>query len=403
VDRAVPHDLVLFGATSFVGRIVTRHLVDRLGAGGDTTWAIAGRDPAKLAEVAAETGAEVERIVADASSPDDMASLATGGRVVVSTVGPYARYGDGLVAAVAAAGGAYCDLTGEPQWMRRMIDAHQEAAVASGARIVHGCGFDSIPSDLGVHFVQREAERRFGAPCGDVRYGVHDARGGFSGGTIASGLNLLEEAAADAGLRDLLADPYALCPPDARDGVDQPEIRRPTYHEGLGSWQAPFVMAGTNTKVVHRSHALLGRPWGSGFTYGEAMLTGDGWRGRASATVLAGATAVGTSAVSVGPLRGLVRAVAPKPGEGPSSEKQEAGHFDVRLHGRTADDQSITARITGDRDPGYGSTAKMLAESALVLLDPPTSRVGFLTPATALGDAGIEALVAHAGLTFEVL
>ena len=216
-------DLVVFGATSFVGQILCRHLVDRHGTEGPLRWAIAGRSAAKLDEVAAATGAEVERIVVDASDAAGLLDLAEATRVVVSTVGPYALYGSPLVGAVAAAGTDYCDLTGEPQWMRRMIDAHTPAAEASGARIVHASGFDSIPSDLGVWFTQQRAIEQLGQPCTRVDMRVETMKGGASGGTIASMLNLLEEAAADPALRKQLADPYVLAPPDHRSGPSQPE------------------------------------------------------------------------------------------------------------------------------------------------------------------------------------
>ncbi|MEZ5180099.1 MAG: saccharopine dehydrogenase NADP-binding domain-containing protein [Acidimicrobiales bacterium] len=228
-------DVVVFGATSFVGQILCRHLVERHGPAGSLRWAIAGRSLAKLEAVARDTGAEVERIVVDAADEAGLADLAAATRVVVSTVGPYARYGSPLVAAVAAAGTDYCDLTGETQWMRRMIDAHSSAAEASGARIVHACGFDSIPSDLGVWFTQQRALERFDAPCERIAMRVARMKGGASGGTIASMLNLVEEAAADPSLRKLLADPYVLNPPDLRSGPPQPDLVRPARDGASGS------------------------------------------------------------------------------------------------------------------------------------------------------------------------
>lgn len=402
-DRS--YDLIVFGATSFVGKILTARLVERVGTDGDVRWAIAGRSADKLAAVASETGADVDTVVADAADAAAMADLAASTRVVASTVGPYALYGSPLVEAVAAAGTDYCDLTGEAQWMRAMIDTHHDAAVESGARVVHACGFDSIPSDLGVWFTQQRAIERFGQACSAIGYRLKDARGGASGGTIASGMNLIEEARRDPELRKLLGNPYALAPDGMRSGPKQPNVTVPAQDSLSGEWVAPFVMAPTNTRVVQRSHALLGRPWGDDFEYDEAILTGAGPLGAAKAAAVAGATASFAGAAALGPTRKLMGRFLPKPGEGPSAEQQEAGFFDVRLFGRTRAGDEIVTQVTGDRDPGYGSTAKMLAESALAFLDldRSTTAGGFWTPATAFGDALVERLAEHAGMTFEVL
>ncbi|MEQ8842224.1 MAG: saccharopine dehydrogenase NADP-binding domain-containing protein [Acidimicrobiales bacterium] len=403
-----PYDIVVFGATSFVGQILCRYLVDRHGIDGDLRWAIAGRNGAKLGSVAAETGADVPRIVADAADADDVASLATSARLVISTVGPYALYGSALVAACATAGTDYCDLTGEPQWMQKMIDAHGPAAEQSGARIVHSCGFDSIPSDLGVWFTQQAAIGRFGLPCSRIAMRVKAMKGGASGGTIASMMNVMEETAGDPGLRKLLANPYALAPDGMRTGVDQPNIVVPKKDDASGEWVAPFVMAAINTRVVHRTHALLDRPWGDDFLYDEAMMMGAGPLGAAKAAGLAGGLGGFMGVAAFGPARKLLGRVLPEPGDGPSPEAQEAGFFDIRLYGTTADGGTIDTKVTGDRDPGYGSTAKMLGECASVLLARPRTGTdsvpgGFWTPTTALGDHLIEALRTHAGLTFEIL
>lgn len=399
------HDLIVFGATSFVGQIMSRWLVDRVGTAGDVRWAIAGRSAAKLAEVASATGADVPRIVADASDAAAMRALAESTRTVASTVGPYAKYGAPLVAAVAAAGTDYCDLTGEPQWMRAMIDAHQAHAEASGARIVHACGFDSIPSDLGVWFTQRESQARFGEPCVRIGLRVKGAKGGASGGTVASMLNIVDEVKRDPSLRKLLGDPYALAPEALRNGPRQPNVTKPERDDLSGQWVAPFVMAATNSRVVQRSHALLGRPWGDGFLYDEAMLAGEGVKGIATSGVVTGAMGAFMAAAALPPTRWLVDKLVPEPGEGPSPEAQERGFFDLRLYGETANGQRIVTKVTGDRDPGYGSTAKMMTEAALAFADVPRSEVagGFWTPATMFGDRLIDRLVAHAGLTFDVI
>jgi short subunit dehydrogenase-like uncharacterized protein len=401
---ARPYDIVVFGATSFVGQIMCDYLVERHGTGGDLAWAIAGRSQQKLDAISAD----IPRIVADASSAEDMAALADSCRLVISTVGPYALYGSELVAAVAAAGTDYVDLTGEPQWMQRMIDAHADAATKSGARIVHTCGFDSIPSDLGVWFTQQQAVAQFDEPCTQIAMRVKAMKGGASGGTIASMMNVVDETKADPTLRKTLGNPYALAPEGMRSGPKQPNVTVPAQDDASGQWVAPFVMAGINTKVVHRSHALLERPWGDGFLYDEAMLMGEGALGALKAGGLVAGLGGFMGLAAVGPARPLLERVLPKPGEGPSPAEQKAGFFDLRFYGTTASGKTITTKVTGDRDPGYGSTAKMLAESATTLLG--TNRGektgkpgGFLTPSTAMGDALIDALVEHAGLTFEVI
>ncbi len=421
-------DLCVFGATSFVGQLVCRRLVERIGTGGsdgdsgaggggdadpagpearpDLRWAIAGRDAAKLARVASDTGADVEQIVADAHDPAAMRRLAESTRVVVSTVGPYALHGSDLVAAAAVAGTDHCDLTGEPRWMRAMIDAHQDAAAASGARIVHACGFDSIPSDLGVWFTQAEAQRRFGAPCERIGMRLQGASGGVSGGTIASGLNALDEArGGDALAREVLDDPHALAPEGSRHGPAQPEVRRPRRDELSGRWVAPFVMATPNVRVVLRTHALLGHPWGERFAYDEAVLTGTGPIGLGAATGVTIGTGAAAALSSFGPTRWLVDRLVPSSGQGPAPEAQAAGWFDVRFFGRTAAGQRLETKVVGDRDPGYGSTSRMLTEAALALLDRGRDEVGggFWTPASALDGVLVDRLVAHAGITFDVV
>jgi short subunit dehydrogenase-like uncharacterized protein len=397
------HDIVVFGATSFVGQILCKYLVDRHGTDGETVkWAIAGRNAQKLDAVAESTGAEVPRIIADADDAHSIAALCASTKLVISTVGPYALYGSKLVAAVAEAGIDYCDLTGEPQWMQRMIDRYHERAVETGARIVHACGFDSVPSDLGVWYTQQAAIEQFGAPCTTISMGVKAMKGGASGGTVASMMNMMEEVSADPSLRKVLGNPYALGVKGDREGKDQPNVTLPVHDDGLDSWLAPFVMAGANTRVVFRTHSLLDHVWGDDFTYGEAMMMGDGMTGRAKALGLSGGLGGFMGAASVGPMRKVLGKFLPEPGEGPSPEAQKAGFFDIRFHGTTASGDTLMTKVTGDRDPGYGSTSKMLGEAALTLLDSDVQG-GFWTPATALGAPYIDALVEHAGLTFEVL
>jgi short subunit dehydrogenase-like uncharacterized protein len=326
---------------------------------------------------------------------------------VISTVGPYALYGEPMVRACVEAGTDYCDLAGEVQWIRRMIGHYERPARASGARIVHCCGFDSIPSDLGVYFLQREALRRLGQPCSRVKMRVRAMRGGFSGGTAASLLNVIKEAAADPALRRELADPYSLCPPDLRPGGRQPGVSGAEFDRDFDAWVAPFLMSAINTRVVHRSNALLQQAYGRDFTYDEAVLAGTGLKGRVTATTMAAGLAAFTVAGALPPTRwALERFILPAPGEGPSPAAQERGFFDLRFCGTTADGRTLRARLTGDRDPGYGSTAKMLGQAgACLALDVSRSDKpgGFWTPATIFGERLIERLQAHSGLVFEIL
>ncbi|HET8730519.1 MAG TPA: saccharopine dehydrogenase NADP-binding domain-containing protein [Moraxellaceae bacterium] len=403
-----PFDVIVYGAASFVGKILTRHLLERHGEAGALRWALAGRNAGKLEEVKRELGMHsIPLILADATDDAALRAMAAQARVVVSTVGPYALHGSALVAACAELGTDYCDLTGEVPWMRRMIDQHQDTARRTGARIVHTCGFDSIPSDMGVWFTQREAQRRLGEPCVLVRGGLKAASGGFSGGTVASMTNVLHEAATSAATRALLRNPYALSPDPDVAPVHQHDVMRAEFDADLGLWRAPFVMSGINSRVVLRSHALANYPWGRDFRYDESMLTGRGLKGRTMAlgiTVGLG----GMVALLANPLTRplLERLALPAPGTGPSPEAQARGFFDFRFHGVTRDHRRLQVRVTGDRDPGYGSTGKMLGEAAVCLALDVSRDVtpgGFWTPSTAMGEALLHRLTTHAGLGFAVV
>lgn len=403
-------DLVLLGATGFTGRLVAEYLLGRHGTGGEFKWALAGRSQDKLESVRAELGeaaAELPLILADSHDRASLDALVARTRAVCSTVGPYALHGSELVAACAAAGTDYCDLTGEVPWMRQMLDAHETAAIESGARLVHCCGFDSIPSDLGVWFLQHHAQRLFGQPMPRVRLGVQALKGKMSGGTAASMLNIIEATRSDSEVARIVKNPYALCPEEFRKGPRQPYVKGPTFDDDLDAWLAPFVMAAINTRIVHRSHALQGRPWGNDFTYEEAMMTGTGFKGRRQAMTWSLALGGFALGASLSPTRKLLKnRFLPKPGEGPSRAARERGFFKLLLVGRDEDGHEIRVRVSGDRDPGYGSTAKMLGEAAFTLAtdipegNPPG---GFWTPSTAMAEKLMPRLVEHAGLTFEVL
>ena len=401
-------DLVLMGATGFTGRLVAEHLLARHGTDGTVKWALAGRNQAKLEEIRTGLGdgaADLPLITADSHDRESLDALVQRTRVVCTTVGPYALHGSALVAACCAHGTDYCDLSGEVPWMRKIIDQHAGAAEKSGARIVHCCGFDSIPSDLGVWFLQEAAKEKFGRPLERVRLRVKAAKGGLSGGTFASMLNIVEESRRDPETAKILKNPFALCPPDARKGPRQPYVSGPEFDAAIGSWMAPFIMAAINTRVVHRANALQDFAYGQDFRYDEAVLTGKGFGGRAKATMVSlgmGAFALGSA---MGPTRAaLKKMVLPKPGEGPSPEQRQAGFFNIIVEGRTAEGETLRARVRGDRDPGYGSTSRMIGEAAVSLACDIGDEVagGFWTPATALNGKLLERLATHAGVTFEL-
>lgn len=406
-------DVIVWGATGFTGRLVAEYLLRVYGTGARLRWAMGGRSEKKLREVRAEVcreagvdEANVPLVLGDAGDAAAMAALAQRTRVVCTTVGPYAKYGTPLLEACARTGTDYCDLTGEVQWMRRMIDGFDDIARASGARLVHTCGFDCIPSDMGVHFVQREMRARHGVVSPRIKYRVKGFSGGASGGTIASMMNMLDEAGQDRAIVRVLGHPYGLNPANERSGPDQGDKVAPEYDADFDAWTGPFVMAAVDTRVVRRTNALLGYPYGRDFRYDEATLMGGGPLGFVKAVGLTTALGAGMAALQFGAIRRLAAKRLPAPGEGPSREQREKGFFDVRLHAAHPTDpgKSLHARVTGDRDPGYGSTSKMLAESAVCLaLDGLEGPGGCLTPAAAMGDTLLQRLQANAGLTFEIL
>lgn len=402
------YDIVVFGATSFVGQILCRYLSDTFAVGGDLRWAIAGRSTHKLEALRGELGAQavnLPQILADAADESALRALCAQAKVVVSTVGPYALHGEPLVKVCAESGTDYCDLTGEVQWIRHMIERYEQAAKASGARIVHCCGFDSIPSDMGVWYLQREAQSRFGLPCTRVKMRVRGLRGGLSGGTVASLMNVVKEVARDPALRRELANPYSLCPKGHPTKARQPQISSAAFDSDFKAWVAPFVMAAINTRIVHRSNALSGLAYSKAFVYDEAVLSGRGLRGRLKAAAMSVGLGGFMLSAAIAPGRWLLeRFVVPRPGEGPSPAQQASGFFDLRFHGTTARGQSLRVKVGGDRDPGYGSTAKMLGQAAACLARDVSDGVegGFWTPSSLFGASLLERLTAQAGLHFGV-
>lgn len=403
-------EIVVWGATGFTGKLVAEYLLATYGVGDGLRWAIGGRNRTRLEavrdDIAKTTGRSADAlplVVGDSDDETFLSELAARTGVVCTTVGPYAKYGSKLVAACAKGGTDYCDLTGEVHWMQRMIEAHQDAAQESGARIVFTCGFDCIPSDLGALFMQREMRKRHDVPCSNIQYRVKGFSGGASGGTVASMLSMMEEAGEDPSVMRAMRDPYSLNPKEMQSGPDAAERATPTWDADFEQWTAPFVMGAVNTKVVRRSNALLDYAYGKGFRYDEAVLSGAGPSGFAKAAATSAAMGAAMGAMAIGPLRRAVSGRLPQPGDGPSREAREKGYFDILLRGEHPSDASKTlrGRVRGDRDPGYGSTSKMLGESAVCLArDVLAVGGGCWTPASAMGEPLLQRLADNAGVTF---
>jgi short subunit dehydrogenase-like uncharacterized protein len=385
-------DIIVYGATGFTGQLVAEYLAAHY-KGDSLKWAMAGRSKDKLAAVRDAIGApaDIPLIVADAGDPASLKAMVDQAKSIVSTVGPYQLYGSELVALCVASGTDYLDLCGEPVWMRQMIDAHEASAKSSGARILFSCGFDSVPFELGVFFVQQAAKKTLGAAVNRVKGRVRDMKGGPSGGTVASTKATFAAAAKDLSLVALLQNPFVLTP--GFEGPKQPRGNKPLLDEDMGVWTAPFVMATINTRNVHRSNLLLDFPYGQDFVYDEMVITGPGEQGEANARKL-------VATINAERMGGAGRL---KPGEGPSKEEQENGMYDLLFVAIARDGKQVRAAVKGDLDPGYASTARMISECAICLLrDTPEVPAGIWTPGAAMGDRLIKRLVDHAGLTFEV-
>lgn len=384
-------DIVVYGATGFTGRLVAEYLAAHYEGDRELKWAMAGRSLDKLKSVRDAIGAPADTplIAADASDAASLKAMIDQTRSVITTVGPYLLHGNELVAACAESGTDYFDLCGEVPWMRRTIDAHHATAQRSGARIMFSCGYDSVPFELGAFFVQEEAKRVFGAPAARVKGRVREMRGTFSGGTAASGRAIFEAASKDPSLLALVRDPFALTPDFT--GPKQPPGNKPVFDEDLQSWLTPFFMANINTRNVHRSNMLMGFPYGREFVYDEMQITGPGEEGEALAKrIVAANNRMATSA-------------GPKPGEGPSKEERENGFYDLLFVAIGPDGRQVRASVKGDRDPGYGSTSKMISECAICLLrDTPDVPGGIWTPGAAMRHRLIKRLEDHAGMTFRV-
>ena len=381
-------DVVVYGASGYTGRLVAEYLSQEY-ATESLSWAMAGRSTEKLAAVRAEMAIpdSIALIEADSDRPESIASMVQRTKVVITTVGPYQLYGDELVRQCAQHGTDYVDLSGEPTWMHQTIAEVSQAAKASGARIVHSCGFDSIPFDLGVFQLQQQAIAKTGAPLATIKGRVRAMNGSFSGGTVASLRATLAAVGQRPELIQVMVNPFSLC--EGFQGADQPRGDAPQYDDELASWSAPFIMAVINTKNIHRSNYLLGHQYGENFCYDEMLLTGDGDDGKAMAEFVAKDDSFEKNTL--------------QPGEGPTREEREAGNYEAVFVGSSTAGELLISSVSGDRDPGYGSTSKMLAESALCLLNNPNlASGGVWTPAAAMGDALIDRLEAHAGLKFTI-
>ena len=415
------YTVVLYGATSFVGQITAHYLAQFLteqkpneDASHSVTWAIAGRDEDKLKklqdEIVSKQGNKADKVAIIIANSNDEASLdamTKQTQVLISTVGPYLKYGEPLIKSCAQNGTDYVDLTGEAIFIKDMLDKYQDTAKQSGARIVNSCGFDSIPSDLGVYFTQQQAQDKFNQACETIHMRVKAAKGGVSGGTIASMGTIFEEVGEDKARRKQVANPYLLNDDTDAPTTRQKNISKPEYDDDHKRWLAPFVMAVINTRIVHRTNQLLSYEYGREFKYDEAMWMQDGVKGKLMSYGLSAGLLGFASAMMFKPSRELLsKHVLPKSGSGPSKSEQENGFFDIRFFGTTAKQDTINTKVTGDRDPGYGSTSRMLAQSALCLAQDISQEDvagGFWTPATAMGDKLIQRLEEHAGLSFEIV
>ena len=397
-----PIELLLWGATGFTGRLAAEWLARRY---ADARVALGGRSGDKLAALQSDLVAIDPRCaawplrIADALDVPALDAVVPQAKVVATTAGPFSLYGHELAAACARHGTDYCDITGEVPFARALVDRNQDRARESGARLVPFCGFDSIPSDLGVYVLQEFARRELGAPCAEATFVLVRARGGVSGGTAASAIAIMEAAGRDAHVRDMLRDPYALA--DGEVGAGATDAHGAKKIEG--AWTAPFAMGAINSRVVHRSNALLGLPYGRGFRYEERVALGTGARGFARAQAMSTGLAASERALALGPARALAKRFLPSPGEGPSRERRESGSFHVRILGKNASGEIVAVcNVTGQGDPGYSGAAKMLVESALCLSRDRAAEPGggVLTPASAMGDALVARLRA-AGISFD--
>ncbi|MDG1263683.1 MAG: saccharopine dehydrogenase NADP-binding domain-containing protein [Flavobacteriaceae bacterium] len=403
MNKSREFDIIIWGASGFTGRLVAEYLFKQYGTSGNLKWAMAGRNQEKLENVRASIAdTSVPIVVSDSSDEASIKQMVLRTKVICTTVGPYAIYGSKLVAACVENKAHYCDLAGEVQWMRQMIDKHQEAAQANGVKIVHSCGFDSIPSDMGVYFIQREAKAQKGQRAKKISMRVAAMKGGLSGGTYASLSKVMEQAQQDKSIYKVLTNPYGLNPTDQQEGEDRPDLMSVVFDKTSQSYVGPFIMAGINTKVVRRSNALSNYSYGKDFRYDEATLSGKGFKGKMRG-ILAAIPLMFMTAKPKSVLKSIANKLLPKPGEGPNKEQRENGFYNLRFYVTLEDGSSAMGKVTGDKDPGYGSTSKMLGETAVCLAVDELPKIsGVLTPSVSMGEALLQRLEQSAGLTFSL-
>ena len=381
------YDFVIYGATGFTGKLVVEYAINQYTNNNEILWAIAGRNNEKLEHVQEKYNlpSDIGKIVVDSNDQNSIDEMVSQTKCVLTTVGPYQLYGEKIIKTCISTGTDYVDLCGEPGFMHKIISECSAEAKETGARIVFSCGFDSIPFDLGVLFVQEEVMAKLNKYASSVRGRVRAMNGEFSGGTAASMKATMAALQSNPELINILENPHALC--DGMQGVQQDDDSKPVYDEELDTWVAPFFMAPINTKNIHRSNKLMNHIYGENFKYNEMWIQGPGEEGKAAAEFISTMNPLGD---------------APEPGDGPSRESRENGNYDV-LFCADVDGETIKASVSGDMDPGYGSTSKMIAESAVCLVkDCEDLAGGIYTPAASMGKKLIKRLESNAGLTFKL-
>lgn len=402
-------DIILFGATSFVGQITAKYLAKKYGVNKSIKWAIAGRSHTKLKQLKQElttidpAASQLEIFTADSSDFESLCNITNKTKVILTTVGPYYLYGEQLVAACAETGTDYCDLTGEAAFARKMQDKYASKAKQTGSRIIHCCGFDSMPSDLGVHFTNQQSLEKFQEPVIAVNTYVTKMKGTASGGTIASMVAILDAIRKDHSLSKQIKNPYCLCPDDKRSGVRQKSNNTYYFSKDINKWVAPFVMASINTKIVHASNALQNYPYGKEFHYNEMSACKNKLK---AMTLHFSLIMLFATLYNKFTRKFILKYFLPKPGEGPTIEQQENGKFELTMHATTKSGHKFITKVCGDKDPGYGSTAQMFAEAGICLATDISKQQisgGFWTPASILGDKLITRLSNNAGVKFVMI
>ena len=390
------YDIIIWGASGFTGRLVAEYLYKNYNA-KDLNWAIAGRDELKLSSIREKfLDNTIPIVLADSFNENSLNDIVKKTKVVCSTVGPYAKYGSLLVKSCVKNKTHYCDLAGEAQWIRKMIDLYHKEAITNQVKIVNSCGFDSIPSDMGVYFIYKNILKKNLS----IKMRVTGAKGGYSGGTYASMQNIIKEASINKEIRRNLTNPYGLNPIGEQSGMDKSDLRSVIYDSKIKTWISPFLMAGINTKIVRRSNALSNYNYGKEFKYDEAVMTGTGFKGRLKGIILS-IPLIFLSAKPGSLFNKIFNFLSPKLGKGTNKKERESGYFSLRFYVFQENNDFSIYKVTGDKDPGYGSTSKMLAESAVCLAkDELNNNFGILTPSIAMSDSLLDRLVSKAGLKF---